>query len=69
MDTVLSILMLATIAMVAGAAIVWRRGGPRKQIFLMLVLAAVMAANVAIWIVPGPQGKAPVTAAEAQLRP
>lgn len=59
MDTVLSILMLAAIAMVAGAIVVWRKGGPKKQVVLMLVLAAVMAANVAIWVMPGPDGTAP----------
>lgn len=59
MDTVLSILMLATLAMVGGAAFVWRKGGPKKQVILMLVLAAVMAANVAIWVIPGPDGTAP----------
>lgn len=63
MDTVLSILMLAAIAMVAGAIMVWRKGGPRKQVILMLVLAAVMAANVAIWVWPGPDGAAPPTQA------
>jgi hypothetical protein len=37
----------------------WRRG-LRKQAALMLVLAAVMAANVAIWTLPGKDGEAPV---------
>lgn len=56
MDTVLSILMLAVIAMVLGAVAVWKRGG-RRQAVLMLVLAAIMAANVAIWVLPVNQGK------------
>lgn len=61
MDTVLSILVLASIAMLGGAFLLWRKGGPRKQIVLMVILAGVMAANVAIWSIPGPGefGKAP----------
>lgn len=58
--TVLSILMLAAIAMVVGAVILWRRRGASKQVWLMLVLAVVLAANVAIWVVPSEGGTAPV---------
>ena len=58
--TVLSILMLAAIAMVLGAVYLWRQRGPSKQVWLMLVLAVVLAANVAIWVVPSPDGTAPV---------
>ena len=58
--TVLSILMLAAIAMVAGAVILWRRRGATKQVWLMLVLAVVLAANVAIWVVPSVNGTAPI---------
>ena len=61
-DTVLSILVLAAIAMVLGAVAWWRRGR-RKQAALMLALAAVIAANVAIWVVPVGSGKAPVDGA------
>ena len=57
--TVLSILMLACIAMVLGAIFLWRRRGASKQVWLMLVLAVVLAANVAIWVVPSPDGTAP----------
>jgi uncharacterized membrane-anchored protein len=58
--TVLSILMLAAIAMVAGAAILWRQRGATKQVWLMLVLAIVLVANVAIWVMPSDGGIAPV---------
>ena len=58
--TVLSILMLAAIAMVAGAVILWRQRGATKQVWLMLVLAVVLAANVAIWVVPSVNGTAPI---------
>jgi hypothetical protein len=56
-DTVLSIMVLACLALVLGALALWRRGGQRKQVLLMLVLAAIVAANVAIWVVPDQQGK------------
>lgn len=58
MDTILSILVLATIALVWGAIALWRRGGSRKQIALMLVLAVILAANVAIWVIPTSQAPA-----------
>ena len=58
--TVLSILMLAAIAMVLGAVYLWRQRGTSKQVWLMLVLAVVLAANVAIWVVPSVNGTAPV---------
>lgn len=61
MDTVLSILMLAAIALLWGAHALWRRGGPRKQVVLMLVMAAVLAANVAIWVLPIFGTSAPVS--------
>jgi len=61
MDTVLSILVLAAIALLWGAYVLWRRGGSRKQIALMVVMAAVLAANVAIWVVPVAGRSAPVS--------
>lgn len=61
-DTILSILVLAAIAMIIGAIAWWRRG-QRKQAALMLALAAVIAGNVAIWVVPDGSGKAPVNSA------
>ena len=61
-DTVLSVLVLACLALLLGAYALGRRGGPRRQIMLMLVLAAVVAANIAIWVMPGSGGKALVEA-------
>ena len=58
--TTLAILMLAAIAMVLGAGLLWRRRGASKQVWLMLVLGAVLIANVAIWVVPSADGTAPV---------
>ena len=64
MDIVLSIMALATIALVAGSIYLLRRGGARKQGLLMLVLAAVFALNIAIWTVPDEDGRAPITTSE-----
>lgn len=51
--------MLTAVALIAGAVFQWRRGG-RRQAGLMLVLAAVMIANVLIWTVPDSSGTAPL---------
>ena len=58
--TVLSILVLAAIALLLGAVYLWRRRGASKQVWLMLVLGVVLIANVAIWVVPSVNGTAPV---------
>jgi hypothetical protein len=60
--TVLSIVMFAAIALVLGAIALWRRGAPRLQIALMLLLAAIMAGNVAIWVIPAKDGTSLVQA-------
>lgn len=59
-DAALSLAMLMVFALPAGAFVLWRRGGSRKQVALMLVLAAILAANVAIWVVPTRGGNAPL---------
>ena len=59
MDTVLSVVALAALALVAGAIYLWRRG-VRKQAGLMLVLAVVMMVNVLIWTLPDSGGTAPI---------
>ena len=56
---VLSILMLAAFALLAGAVILWRRG-QRKPAGLMVVAALVALANVLIWTIPDSGGDAPV---------
>ena len=58
-DTILSIVALAALALVAGAIVLWRRG-VRKQAGLMLVLAVVMEVNVLIWTLPDAGGTAPI---------
>ena len=60
MALVLSLLVLGAIAMVVGAFVLWRRGGSLKQVGLMLLLAAIMAVNVAIWTLPDASGNSPL---------
>ena len=51
-DTALSLLMAGAFASIAGAIWLWRRDGFVRQVWLMLLAAAVMLANVAIWVIP-----------------
>jgi membrane protein DedA with SNARE-associated domain len=60
MSTVLSILVLAAIAMLLGAAMMWRKGD-RKRAMLMVLLAIIAATNVAIWTLPDASGEAPIS--------
>ena len=63
MAMVLSLLVLLLIALVAGAVFLWRRGGLNRQVALMLILAAVVALNIAIWTVPNKSGETLLDAA------
>lgn len=65
MDTVLSVLVLAAVALVGGAIFLSRRGGATKQVWLMLLVAAILVANVLIWTIPYSSGTAPVDRAAA----
>lgn len=64
MGAVLSIVMLAGIALLLGALVLWRRGGPRKQVVLMVLLALICFVNIAIWTIPGEGGEAPLEQVE-----
>lgn len=55
LDTALSLLMLAAVALLAGAVFLWRRGERRRPV-LMVILAAVMALNIGIWTLPDAGG-------------
>lgn len=59
-DVVLSIVMLAALALVAGAFVLWRRTGETKQPALMVVLAVIAVLNVLIWTIPSDNGTAPI---------
>lgn len=60
MGAVLSVLVLLAIAMLVGAFFLWRRGGPRRQIVLMVIAGVVAIINVAIWTLPTASGEAPL---------
>jgi hypothetical protein len=60
-DIVLSIVMLAALALVAGAVVLWRRTGQVKQPALMVLLAVIAVLNVLIWTIPTSTGEAPIT--------
>lgn len=60
MGTILSVLVLTAIALLLGAFFLWRRGGPIRQVVLMVVLALVAIINVAIWTLPDASGQSPV---------
>jgi hypothetical protein len=60
------ILSLATFAgflLLFGAWKLWRRDGINQKMWLMVAASLVIFANIAIWVVPDPQGKSLVTEA------
>ncbi len=59
-EIVLSIVMLAALALVAGAVVLWRRTGEVRNPALMVLLAAIAVANVLIWTLPSSGGQAPI---------
>lgn len=65
MDTVLSIVVLAAIALVGGGLYLLRKG-EKKQGGLMLLVALVMIGNVIVWTIPVPEAAdgAPPAAAD-----
>lgn len=52
-DFALSLTMLAALALLGGALVLWRRGERRKAL-LMAAAGLVALANVAIWSLPAP---------------
>ena len=64
-DIVLSIVMLAALALLGGAFVLWRRTGQVKQPSLMVVLAVIAVLNVLIWTVPSQSGEAPISQIKA----
>ena len=68
MDAILSVLVLAAVALIGGAILLWRRDGLTKQVVLMLAAAAVMIGNVLILGVPDKDGTAPIDRAAEGVR-
>ena len=66
LDTALSLLMLSTVALVAGAVFLWRRYGFNRQVQLMLILAGVMVVNIGIWTLPDSAGQSPLAQLDEQ---
>ncbi len=64
-DIVLSIVMLAALALLGGAFVLWRRTGQVRQPALMVLLAVIAVINVLIWTVPGAGGEAPIAQIKA----
>lgn len=64
MAIALSLLVLCAIALLGGAFVLLRRR-MKRQAVLMIILAAVMALNVAIWTWPTQSGDTLATAARA----
>lgn len=56
-DIVLSLVMLAAFALVAGAFVLWQRTGERQKPALMVLLALIALANVLIWTLPDEAGR------------
>ena len=63
-DIVLAIVMLAALALVAGAFVLWRRTGEAKNPALMVLLAVIAVVNVLIWTVPNAAGDVPLRQVE-----
>ena len=57
-ELALSLTMLAALALLAGAAVLWIKRGERRKALLMAVAALVALANVAIWSLPAPRDTA-----------
>ena len=55
----LSLLVLASLALLGGAFYLWRSRGERQRPLLMVLLAAVMIVNLGIWTLPDASGEAP----------
>ena len=51
-DLTLSVMMVGAFALVVGAILRWRRDGFVRHVWLMLIAAAVILANVVIWSIP-----------------
>jgi hypothetical protein len=67
-DLIVSLVILAAVALLAGAFVLYRKG-ITKQALLMGVLAFVMIANAAIWLIPTADGDSLADAAARDGEP
>jgi hypothetical protein len=57
LNLILSIATFAAFLLLFGAWKLWRRDGAVQKMWLMIAAALVIFANIAIWVVPDPQGQ------------
>ena len=69
MNIVLSIMVLAAFGLMLGAFALWKRGGPIKQVLMMVLLAVIAIINVAIWTIPDAGGASPLDKIEQSDSP
>lgn len=62
MTTILSIMVLASFALIIGGVMLWRKQGWGLKPLLMLVLAVIMLGNTALIATPNERGLAPAEA-------
>jgi len=55
-DLLLSVAMLAALALILGGTVLWRMRSESRKGIAMIVAGVVVLANVAIWSLPAPQG-------------
>jgi hypothetical protein len=59
-SSVMALVMLAALALVIGAVVLYRRTGEAKQPILMVILALIAVGNVLILTIPTADGTAPI---------
>jgi hypothetical protein len=57
LDLILSIAVFTGLVLLWGAYKRWRQDGAGQQMWLMIVAALVIFANIAIWVVPDNKGQ------------
>jgi Na+(H+)/acetate symporter ActP len=57
LNFILAIATFAAFLLLFGAWKLWRRDGAVQKMWLMIAAALVIFANIAIWVVPDPQGQ------------
>ncbi len=63
-DAILTLAAFSAFALIWGAFRIKKRDGASQKFWLMLVVAAIILGNIAIWVVPNEKGRS--LAAEAK---